>query len=154
MQSFHNDELEAAGRMHRRDDIARAAQFLRAAGIENISMDLIAGLPLQSAKSWQQSLDELLALRPEHISIYLLEIDEGSRLGRESLAGGSRYHAAAIPSEDDMANSTNRLRNAGVRRIRALRNLQLGVSGPPFAPQFKILAPRALSRLWSRRAFF
>ena len=88
-QSFHDDELAAAGRMHRRDDIFARSQFLRAAGFENISIDLIAGLPLQSAKSWQQSLDELLALRPEHISIYLLEIDEGSRLGRESLTGGA-----------------------------------------------------------------
>jgi oxygen-independent coproporphyrinogen-3 oxidase len=102
-QSFHDPELEAAGRMHRRGDIGRAMQVLRAAGFENISLDLIAGLPLQTDATWRQSLEELLCLRPEHISIYLLEIDEGSRLGRESLAGGTRYHAAAIPSEDDMA---------------------------------------------------
>ena len=48
-------------------------------------------------------MDELLALKPEHVSIYLLEVDEGSRLGRESLAKGSRYSAPAIPSDDDQA---------------------------------------------------
>ena len=95
--------LIAAGRMHRRADIFRAVEVLRAAGFANISLDLIAGLPHQTEESWRESLAKLLRLRPEHISIYLLEIDEGSRLGRESLAGGSRYGAAAIPDDDAMA---------------------------------------------------
>ncbi len=102
-QSFHDVELVAAGRMHRRADIFRAVNVLRAAGFANVSLDLIAGLPHQTAASWSDSLDELLRIRPEHISIYLLEIDEGSRLGRESLAGGLRYGAAAIPDDDAMA---------------------------------------------------
>ncbi|HVB56798.1 MAG TPA: radical SAM family heme chaperone HemW [Candidatus Acidoferrales bacterium] len=101
-QSFSDRELQAAGRMHRRADIFRAAQLLRDAGMCNISMDLIAGLPHQTAESWQSSLDELLGIRPEHISIYLLEIDDGSRLGKESLAGGTRYSAGSIPSDDAM----------------------------------------------------
>jgi len=104
-QSFHDRELIAAGRMHRRGDIARAMELLRTAGLCNLSVDLIAGLPHQTAESWSQSLDELLRLRPEHVSIYLLEIDEGSRLGRESLGGGARYSAAAIPDDDAMASS-------------------------------------------------
>jgi putative oxygen-independent coproporphyrinogen III oxidase len=102
-QSFHDQELRAAGRMHRRDDIGRAIERLRAAGFANISLDLIAGLPYQTPESWQASLEELLRLRPEHVSIYLLEIDEGSRLGREVLAAGARYGAPAIPDEDTMA---------------------------------------------------
>jgi oxygen-independent coproporphyrinogen-3 oxidase len=102
-QSFHDAELIPAGRMHRRHDIFSAFDFLRAAGCRNISLDLIAGLPHQTAESWQESLGELLRLRPEHISIYLLEIDEGSRLGREVLAKGERYGAAAVPDEDAMA---------------------------------------------------
>jgi oxygen-independent coproporphyrinogen III oxidase len=105
VQSFHDDELRAAGRMHRRADIFAAVEVLRAAGFHNISMDLIAGLPHQTRKSWEASVNEILALRPEHISIYLLEVDEGSRLGRESLAGGSRYGAVAIPSDDEQAES-------------------------------------------------
>ena len=102
-QSFDDRELQAAGRMHRRDDIVAAAQYLRAAGFVNISMDLIAGLPHQTRASWGDSLAQLLAIRPEHISIYMLEIDEGSRLGKESLAGGTRYSAPSIPPDDDIA---------------------------------------------------
>jgi oxygen-independent coproporphyrinogen-3 oxidase len=78
-------------------------ELLRAAGFANVSLDLIAGLPHQTESSWGDSLGEVLRLRPEHISIYLLEIDDGSRLGRESLAGGSRYGASAIPDDDVMA---------------------------------------------------
>jgi oxygen-independent coproporphyrinogen III oxidase len=103
VQSFDDRELVAAGRMHRRADIAQAARFLRTAGFGNISMDLIAGLPHQTRQSWRESVTELARIRPEHISIYMLEIDEGSRLGKESLAGGSRYSAGAIPAEDAMA---------------------------------------------------
>jgi oxygen-independent coproporphyrinogen-3 oxidase len=102
-QSFNDKELSAAGRLHRRKDIFAADKALRAAGIGNISFDLIAGLPHQTAESWRESVDELLTLNPEHISIYMLEIDEGSRLGRESLAGGARYSATAIPEDDAIA---------------------------------------------------
>jgi oxygen-independent coproporphyrinogen-3 oxidase len=102
-QSFVDEELKAAGRMHRRDDIYRAVPILRAAGIRNISFDLIAGLPKQTDASWRQSLGEAIALGPEHISIYMMEIDEGSRLGLEVLQSGSRYSAKDIPSEESMA---------------------------------------------------
>jgi len=102
-QSFVDEELKAAGRMHRRADIYRAVPILRAVGICNISCDLIAGLPKQTHASWRQSLSEAIALGPEHISIYLMEIDEGSRLGLEVLQNGSRYSAKDIPSEEAMA---------------------------------------------------
>jgi oxygen-independent coproporphyrinogen III oxidase len=102
-QSFNDRELQAAGRMHRRADIFRAMEILRAAGFVNISMDFIAGLPHQSRESWEASINELLRLRPEHVSIYMLEIDEGSRLGRESLAGGGRYSVQSVPEDDAIA---------------------------------------------------
>lgn len=102
-QSFVDDELKAAGRMHRRADIDRAVPILRAAGIRNISFDLIAGLPKQTRASWWYSLTEAIALAPEHISIYIMEIDEGSRLGLEVLRGGARYSARDLPSEEAMA---------------------------------------------------
>jgi oxygen-independent coproporphyrinogen-3 oxidase len=102
-QSFVDEELKTAGRMHRRDDIYRAVPILRAAGIRNISFDLIAGLPKQTDASWRQSLGEAIALGPEQISIYMMEIDEGSRLGLEVLQSGSRYSAKDIPSEESMA---------------------------------------------------
>ncbi len=119
VQSFSDKELVAAGRMHRRADIYRAVPILREAGIRNISFDLIAGLPHQTRESWRQSLDELTALAPEHASIYLLEVDEGSRLGKELLQGGGRYSAGAVPSEDEMAEfyemALETLRAAGYR---------------------------------------
>jgi putative oxygen-independent coproporphyrinogen III oxidase len=103
VQSFSDKELVAAGRMHRRADVYRAVPILREAGIRNISFDLIAGLPHQTRDSWKQSLEELIALGPEHVSVYLLEVDDGSRLGKELLAGGARYSAGKVPSEDEMA---------------------------------------------------
>ena len=116
-QSFQDNELKAAGRMHRRDDIYRAAELLRSAGIRNISMDLIAGLAHQTRQSWEDSVSQLLRIYPEHISIYMLEIDEGSRLGREALSGGERYSAGSLPSDDDTADfydsARERLKSAG-----------------------------------------
>src|SRR6266513_3041421 len=103
LQSFSDKELVAAGRMHRRADIYRAVPILREAGIRNISFDLIAGLSHQTKVSWRQSLEELAVLAPEHVSVYLLEIDEDSRLGKELLQGGEKYCARSVPSEDDMA---------------------------------------------------
>jgi oxygen-independent coproporphyrinogen III oxidase len=102
-QSFDDRELQVTGRRHRRENIFRAVEVLRAAGFRNISMDLIAGLPHQTRESWERSVNELLRIYPEHVSIYMLEVDEGSRLGRESLVGGSRYSAAEIPSDDAQA---------------------------------------------------
>lgn len=104
VQSFADDELRAAGRMHRRKDIFAAVDFLRDAGFRKISMDLIAGLPHQTRASWEASLDELVAIKPEHVSIYLLEVDDGSRLGKEILRGGAKYSAESVPSDDEMAN--------------------------------------------------
>ena len=103
VQSFCDEELKAAGRMHRRADIYRAASILRGAGIANISLDLIAGLPKQTRATWRESLDSLVELAPEHVSVYLLEVDEGSRLGLEILQNGKRYSAGAVPGDDEMA---------------------------------------------------
>jgi oxygen-independent coproporphyrinogen III oxidase len=103
VQSFCDEELQAAGRMHRRADVYRAAAILRGAGIANMSFDLIAGLPKQTEATWRESLESLLALAPEHVSVYLLEVDEGSRLGSELLRGGSRYSARDVPDDDEMA---------------------------------------------------
>jgi oxygen-independent coproporphyrinogen-3 oxidase len=103
VQSFVDAEAAAVGRLHKRstvrDDIAR----LRWAGITNINVDLIAGLPHQTAETWQQSLDEALATGAAHVSVYMLEVDEDSRLGREVIAGGTRYHAHFVPDEDATA---------------------------------------------------
>ena len=112
VQSFSDVELKAAGRMHRRADVYRAVPILHAVGIHNINFDLIAGLPHQTPTSWQASLDELLQLAPQHVSIYLLEVDEGSRLGSEILSGGTKYSASAVPSDDAMADAYDSARVA------------------------------------------
>jgi oxygen-independent coproporphyrinogen III oxidase len=100
VQSFVDKESSSVGRLHTRavtlDDIAR----LRAAGIGNIGIDLIAGLPHQTDESWNFSVSETLATGVPHVSVYMLEVDEDSRLGSELLAGGSRYHAHFVPDED------------------------------------------------------
>lgn len=103
VQSFNDLELRTAGRVHRREDTYRAAEILRRSGFDNISMDLIAGLPHQTSESWDSSLGELMAIAPEHVSVYLLEVDEGSRLGKEILLGGEKYSATKVPSDDEMA---------------------------------------------------
>ena len=117
VQSSDDRELIAAGRMHRREDTYRSTQLLRDAGLVNISLDLIAGLPHQTDATWNNSVKQLLSLRPEHASIYMMEIDEGSRLGREVLSGGTRYSAPALPDDDAMArfyeNACARLASAG-----------------------------------------
>jgi len=117
VQSFDDGELRAAGRMHRRKDVFQATEALRAAGLRNISFDLIAGLPHQTDRSWEASVEQLLRLRPEHVSVYMMEIDEGSRLGLEVLQGGERYSAKALPTDDAMASfyehACRRLADAG-----------------------------------------
>jgi oxygen-independent coproporphyrinogen-3 oxidase len=118
VQSFVDQEAAAVGRLHKRvtvlDDIAR----LRAAGIANINVDLIAGLPHQTAASWQISLAETIATGVPHVSVYMLEVDEDSRLGRELIAGGQRYHAHFVPDDDATADfylaACDELKAAGV----------------------------------------
>ena len=102
-QSFHDTELKAVGRRHRRADIFAAARFLSGARFDNVSFDLIVGLPQQTRESWQASVSELERLGAVHASIYILELDEESRLGRETLAGGLRYGAGQLPDEDRVA---------------------------------------------------
>ena len=77
----------------------------RQAGFQNISLDLIAGLPHQTEESFRRSLEATVKLRPEHVSLYLFEVDEKSRLGREVVHGGNRYHAAAVPDDEFMADA-------------------------------------------------
>ncbi len=100
VQSFVDKEAASVGRQHKRatvlDDIAR----LRASGIENINIDLIAGLPHQTAESWEFSVAEAIATGAPHVSVYMLEVDDDSRLGRELMAGGTKYHAHFVPDDE------------------------------------------------------
>jgi oxygen-independent coproporphyrinogen-3 oxidase len=100
VQSFVDQEAAAVGRIHDRATVIEDIARLRSAGVANISVDLIAGLPHQTSESWQFSLSETIASGVPHVSVYMLEVDEESRLGRELLAGGTRYHAHFVPNEE------------------------------------------------------
>jgi oxygen-independent coproporphyrinogen-3 oxidase len=102
-QTFEDQELRAVGRLHSAADTRELVRRARSVGFENVSIDLVAGLPHQTWESWQRNLEAVLRLEPQHISVYLFEIDEKSRLGREVLQNGRRYHAPAVPSEEFMA---------------------------------------------------
>lgn len=99
VQSFIDQEAQSVGRLHKRSTVLDEVKRLRAAGLGNINIDLIAGLPHQTEESWSFSLGELIALSAPHASVYILEVDEDSRLGRELIAGGTRYHAHFVPDE-------------------------------------------------------
>lgn len=103
VQSFIDRESATTGRLHNRATTLTDLTRLRAAGIHRISLDLIAGLPHQTLESWNESLRDLTATGVEHASIYMLEVDDNSRLGRELLNGGARYHAGAVPKDDTIA---------------------------------------------------
>src|SRR5215469_7013557 len=124
VQSFVDQEAAAVGRLHRRtavlDDIAR----LRETGISNINVDLIAGLPHQTAESWETSLAEAIGTGVPHVSVYMLEVDEGSRLGRELIAGGAKYHAHFVPDEELTAD----LYEAACERLNAAGIVQYEIS--------------------------
>jgi oxygen-independent coproporphyrinogen-3 oxidase len=120
VQSFVPQELARTGRKHTAEIVEREVAVLRAAGIESMNVDLIAGLPSQTEESWKISLDWVERLCVPHVSVYMLEIDEDSRLGRELIAGGPRYGAADVPSEDAIASfyeiATERLKRIGIER--------------------------------------
>jgi oxygen-independent coproporphyrinogen III oxidase len=103
VQSFVTRELARTGRKHTAEIVAREVATLRTAGIDNINVDLIAGLPGQTEASWRESLAWIERLAPPHVSIYMLEVDEDSRLGAEVIAFGQRYGARDLPSDDAMA---------------------------------------------------
>jgi oxygen-independent coproporphyrinogen-3 oxidase len=118
VQSFVDQEAQSVGRLHNRATVLEEIGRLREAGIANINIDLIAGLPHQTAKSWEYSVSEAIATGVPHASVYMLEVDDDSRLGRELIAGGARYHAHFVPDEDATADFYERgcelLASAGI----------------------------------------
>lgn len=116
VQSFVTPELRATGRGHTAEIVEQEIGILRDAGIANINVDLIAGLPGQNSESWRTSLDWIERLALPHVSVYIFEIDEDSRLGGEILRGGVRYSATDVPSDD----LTAELYETAVDRLAAL----------------------------------
>lgn len=87
LQTFDDEQLRRLGRTHTAADARRTLSTLRAAGFDNVSFDLIAGLPGQTVSDWAQNMDEALALRPAHLSLYLLEVHEGTPLAAQLREG-------------------------------------------------------------------
>ncbi len=80
VQSLVDSELRLLHRRHNAAHVREAVRFLRDAGITNLSLDLMYGLPTQTLASWEYSIDEVLKLRPQHISAYNLSVEPGTRL--------------------------------------------------------------------------
>jgi len=80
VQSFIDRELVALSRTHTADDARRTIDLLRQAGFKDISLDLIAGLPEQDLADWEFNLREALAIKPEHMSLYMLDLKESTQL--------------------------------------------------------------------------
>jgi oxygen-independent coproporphyrinogen-3 oxidase len=120
VQSFVDAELRRTGRKHTAEIVERDLRTLRGAGIENCNLDLIAGLAGQTAASWELSLDQIEQLAPPHVSVYMLDVDEDSRLGLEILNQGPRYGARDVPSEaltvEMYERAVQRLQAMGLRR--------------------------------------
>jgi oxygen-independent coproporphyrinogen-3 oxidase len=120
VQSFVQRELAQTGRRHSAEIVAGEIEMLRAVGLPNISLDLIAGLPHQTAETFAQSLDWIERLDVPHVSVYMLEVDEDSRLGLEILSDGSRYGAGKLPVEEDIVSmyglAIDRLAKSGLSR--------------------------------------
>jgi oxygen-independent coproporphyrinogen III oxidase len=120
VQSFHARELARTGRKHTAQMVESEIATLRAEGVSNFNIDLIAGLPGQTRESWNRSLDWVEKLGAPHVSVYMLEVDEDSRLGAEMLALGKRYGAAEVPEEEAIADfyelAVQRLGSMGIAR--------------------------------------
>jgi oxygen-independent coproporphyrinogen-3 oxidase len=118
VQSFVDSEARASGRLHDRAAVETDLRRLRTAGIANLNADLIAGLAGQTLATWEESLNALVNSGVPHASVYMLEVDEDSRLGREVLKRGARYRADLVPSDDTIARmyelAIERLEQAGL----------------------------------------
>lgn len=145
VQSFIDQEARETGRLHNRAVVVEDLRRLRSAGIENLNVDLIAGLPGQTFASWAESLHVLIDSGVPHASIYMLEVDEDSRLGREMLSGGARYHAGLVPTDDAIA----RMYETALERLESAGLAQYEISNfarPDFASRHNL-------RYWKRRPY-
>jgi oxygen-independent coproporphyrinogen III oxidase len=120
VQSFVDKEAASVARLHTREKTLSDIERLRKAGISNINVDLIAGLPHQTQESWEYSVARAIESGVPHVSVYMLEVDEDSRLGRELIAGGTKYHAHFVPDDDMTADfyevACERLNAAGIEQ--------------------------------------
>ena len=145
VQSFIDREAQGSGRLHSRAIVEEDVRRLLAAGIANLNLDLIAGLAGQTPASWDESLAALIETGVPHASVYMLEVDEDSRLGREMLSGGIRYYAEKVPPDDTIAEMYTR----AIEKLGQAGLAQYEISNfcrPGFASRHNL-------RYWQRRPY-
>jgi oxygen-independent coproporphyrinogen-3 oxidase len=125
VQAFQQELLAASGRSHTVEDIYRAIELVHQAGFQNISLDLISGLPHQTLEHWQASLEQAISLAPTHLSCYDLTVEPGTPFSRQYKPG-----AYPLPSDDataDMYRLAQRLlTNAGFDHYEVSNYAKLG----------------------------
>lgn len=99
VQTFDDRALKLLARGHDANDARQTFKMLREAGFENVSFDLIAGLPNQTLSDWQCNLDEAIRLSPEHLSLYLLEIHQGTSLAEQVRSGRQPHPDEELAAE-------------------------------------------------------
>lgn len=97
VQSFRDETLRFLGRQHSAARARQAVEWARAAGFDNVNLDLMYGLPGQTLAEWQETLEAALALAPEHLSLYALIVEPGTPLHRWI------EHGLVAPPDDDLA---------------------------------------------------
>lgn len=98
LQSADNNELKILGRIHTVEDFLKSYEAARRSGFENINVDLIDCIPMQSIRTWKKSLRQVTLLKPEHISVYNLIVEEGTPFGDMYRKG-----QLLLPDEDEQA---------------------------------------------------
>ncbi len=113
MQSANEDELSALGRIHTAEDVKETVKEARNAGFDNISLDIMYGIPHQTINSFEKTIDFALSMSPEHVSAYMLKLEEGTPL----FENADKF---SFPGEDDVIEMTKlctkRLSDNGIER--------------------------------------
>ena len=147
VQSFREAELRRLGRLHTADRAREAVAEARAAGFDNVSLDLMMWLPQQSRADWQESVEALIEVGPDHASLYLLELYPNAPLKEEMARSGW-----SLAPDEDAAEmylwSLGRLDRSGYRQYRDLERRQAGTG---VGPQPEVLDRRRMARIRLRR---
>ena len=118
LQSVNNEELKMLGRIHTYEEFLESYEAARKAGFQNINVDLISAIPKQTVSSWEQTLQTIISLQPEHISAYSLIVEEGTPFAKLYGEGCELEHL--LPTEEDERRMYERteelLREAGYHR--------------------------------------
>jgi len=108
VQSFNNEELKFLGRIHNSADALRTIKTLRKYGVNNLSIDLIYGIPGQKIESWEKSLNKAINLSPDHISAYELTLEENTVLYKIMKSSAKRNKSnLSLPDEDNIIDMYN-----------------------------------------------